>query len=188
MGLTHQTDGDGPVRSFKKFCSAALLEERNISLLSFFVDALGECGERATKGLFASFRDVMNQAERENGLVKVYFSSRHYPLLDLNTIPAVVVEEQNDINIRWYANEPLKDIKPRLKREKIENGVLSKAGGGFQWAFLVLSSTRTCLELGQRGCLKRLGRAQKLCPSCTQRYWLVFRKPSSVTCRNSSNG
>ncbi|KAF2728203.1 hypothetical protein EJ04DRAFT_393942, partial [Polyplosphaeria fusca] len=127
-----------------------------------FVDALDECGEAAAKSLLKYFKDVMNKAEHENGRVRVCLSSRNYPILDLDTIPAVLVEERNDRDIRWYTRERLKEIQPKLKREQIEEEVLSKAGGGFQWVFLV---TETITEKNLKGTkAERLLEELRTCP------------------------
>jgi len=102
-----------------------------------FIDALDECGGSSAKNLLAYFRDITDPTKHKNGRVRVCLSSRHYPILDPGKIPAVLVEERNDRDIRWYTQERLKDIQSKHKREQIENEVLSKADGGFQWAFLV---------------------------------------------------
>ena len=102
-----------------------------------FVDALDECGEVLARSLLVYFRDIIKQAEREKGQVKVCLSSRHYPILSLDSVPAVFVEERNDGDILWYTQERLKDIQPKIKRKQIEGEILSKAKGGFQWVFLV---------------------------------------------------
>jgi ankyrin repeat protein len=105
-----------------------------------FVDALDECGESSAKSLLAYFKEVTVQAERDHGRIRVCLSSRHYPILDLEIVPAVHVEKRNDRDIRWYTREQLKDIQPMLKREQIQNEILSKAGGGFQWVFIVVET------------------------------------------------
>ncbi|KAK5995239.1 Serine/threonine-protein phosphatase 6 regulatory ankyrin repeat subunit B [Cladobotryum mycophilum] len=105
--------------------------------VAIFVDALDECGEDYAKYLLEQFKKLMDDVNREEGQVKICFSSRHYPILGLRTIPTIFVEEHNDKDIRSIIQERLKEIKPKEKRQQIENEILSKAQGGFQWAVLV---------------------------------------------------
>jgi hypothetical protein len=102
-----------------------------------FVDALDECGKDFAKSLLTYLKDLMKDVEREEAQVKICFSSRHYPILGLDTIPTISVKDQNDKDIRLVIQERLKEIQPKAKRRQIEKEILSKAQGGFQWAVLV---------------------------------------------------
>ncbi|KAM0551371.1 hypothetical protein ACHAPJ_008480 [Fusarium lateritium] len=101
-----------------------------------FVDALDECGADEAKRLFIYFQNIMNDVESEEALVKICFSSRHYPILGQETTPKIYVEEKNDRDIRLVVRNRLKEIQPPEKRQKIETEILLKAHGGFQWAML----------------------------------------------------
>ncbi|KAF1936656.1 hypothetical protein EJ02DRAFT_515694 [Clathrospora elynae] len=127
-----------------------------------FIDALDECGEHSAKNLLAYFKELITQAECSSGRVKVCLSSRHYPTLDLEIIPAVHVEKRNDKDIRWYTQNRLKSIQPKSKREQLETEILSRAGGGFQWVSLV---TETIMDKDLRGIqTKTLLRELESCP------------------------
>ncbi|KAL1598572.1 hypothetical protein SLS59_006859 [Nothophoma quercina] len=102
-----------------------------------FIDALDECGEGPAKTLLAFFKVLTQQAEHGHARFKVCLSSRHYPILALETIPSVQVEKRNGQDIRRYVQERLRDIRPHSKREQIETEILSKSNGGFQWVLLV---------------------------------------------------
>ena len=97
-----------------------------------FIDVLDECGEDPVKSLLAYFKDLTYQTERSSARFKVYFSSRYYPILALNTIPGVQVEKMNHEDIRRYAQQRLKDVQLGLKREQIETEILLKSDRGFQ--------------------------------------------------------
>ncbi|KAH7303013.1 hypothetical protein B0I35DRAFT_500264 [Stachybotrys elegans] len=75
--------------------------------------------------------------EREKGCAKISFSSRHYPILALDTIPTIPVEERSDKDIRWFLQDRLKEIEPKATRQQIETEILLKAHGGFQWIVLI---------------------------------------------------
>ncbi|KAK1533432.1 hypothetical protein CPAR01_10140 [Colletotrichum paranaense] len=104
-----------------------------------FVDALDESGEDDARSLLAYFKTLMNDIEREKAPVKICFSSRHYPILGYETMPAIHVEEKNDEDIRLVVRERLKEIQPIAKRQQLENEILMKAHGGFQWTVLIVA-------------------------------------------------
>ncbi|KAJ4075946.1 hypothetical protein NW756_013071 [Fusarium oxysporum] len=107
-----------------------------------FVDALDECGEEDAKRLLTYFKDIIDDAEREGSLVKICFSSRHFPILGHETISNIYVEQRNDKDIRLVVESQLRDIKPDGKRQQIENEISLKAHGGFQWAVLITRMIR----------------------------------------------
>jgi ankyrin repeat protein len=102
-----------------------------------FVDALDECGEEHAKGLLGYFKRLMEIAEREGSMVKICFSSRHFPILGHEIMSRVYVEEKNDRDIRQVIEDRLREIQPDERRRQIENEILLKAHGGFQWAILI---------------------------------------------------
>ncbi|UQC83602.1 uncharacterized protein CLUP02_09096 [Colletotrichum lupini] len=83
---------------------------------------------------------LMDDIEREKALVKICFSSRHYPILGCETMSTIHVEEKNDEDIRLVVRERLKEIQPVAKRQQLENEILMKAHGGFQWAILIVAA------------------------------------------------
>jgi ankyrin repeat protein len=124
-------------KELQEFMSEVLTKGAKNQPVVIFVDALDECGKDFAKGLLTYFKDLMKDIEREEAQVKICFSSRHYPILGLNTIPTIFVENQNDKDIRLVIQERLKEIQPKAKRRQIEKEILLKAQGSFQWAVLV---------------------------------------------------
>jgi ankyrin repeat protein len=102
-----------------------------------FVDALDECEEVHAKGLLGYFKRLMEISEREGSLVKICFSSRHFPILGHEMTSTVYVEKKNDKDIRLVIEDKLKELQPDESRHQIENEILLKAHGGFQWAILI---------------------------------------------------
>ena len=115
----------------KEVLSGVLAKHAHLQRVVIFIDALDECGEGPAKSLLAYFKDLTYQAESQHAHVKVCLSSRHYPILALDTIPSVQVEKMNGQDIRWYVRERLRDIRPVSKREQIQAEILSKSNGGF---------------------------------------------------------
>ncbi|XP_014561660.1 hypothetical protein COCVIDRAFT_22261 [Bipolaris victoriae FI3] len=105
--------------------------------LVVFIDALDECGEDPAKSLLEYLKGLTYQAKSRHAKFRVCLSSRHYPILALDTIPSVQVEKMNCQDIQWYVRERLKEITPAPKREQIHAEILSKSNGGSQWVLLV---------------------------------------------------
>lgn len=124
-------------KELQEFLSRVLTEGTKARPVVIFVDALDEAGRDAARSLLAYFRDMMKYIEREEGLVKICVSSRHYPILGLDNLPTISVEERNEQDIRLVIRNRLEQVQPDLKRQQIEKEILLKAQGGFQWAVLV---------------------------------------------------
>ncbi|KAF5573352.1 ankyrin protein 3, partial [Fusarium pseudocircinatum] len=123
-------------KELEKFLSRLLIEGTKEMPVVIFVDALDECGDHA-KSLLVSLKSLAENADQEGSLVRICFSSRHFPILGHETMARVYVEEKNDQDIRLVIEGRLKEIQPVERRRQIEKEVLLKAHGGFQWAILI---------------------------------------------------
>ncbi|KAF1846370.1 ankyrin [Cucurbitaria berberidis CBS 394.84] len=124
-------------KELQDFLTTVLTKGTQSCPVIVFIDAIDECGEVAAKSLLAYFKEVAKQAKAEGARFKVCLSSRHYPILGLETIPAINVEDENGKDVQWYTRKRLEDIQLKGKRQQIEDEILLKARGGFQWVFLV---------------------------------------------------
>ncbi|KAK1712736.1 hypothetical protein BDP67DRAFT_516742 [Colletotrichum lupini] len=127
-------------RELQDFMSEILTKGTKKQPVVIFVDALDESGEDDATSLLKYFKALMDDIEREKALVKICFSSRHYPILGCETMSTIHVEEKNDEDIRLVVRERLKEIQPVAKRQQLENEILMKAHGGFQWAILIVAA------------------------------------------------
>ncbi|KAK1513541.1 uncharacterized protein CCOS01_14483 [Colletotrichum costaricense] len=127
-------------RELQDFMSEILTKGTKKQPVVIFVDALDESGEDDATSLLKYFKALMDDIEREKALVKICFSSRHYPILGCETMSTIHVEEKNDEDIRLVVRERLKEIQPVAKRQQLENEILMKAHGGFQWTILVVAA------------------------------------------------
>ncbi|KAF5716140.1 ankyrin protein 3 [Fusarium mundagurra] len=123
-------------KELEKFLSRLLIEGTKEMPVVIFIDALDECGDHA-KSLLVSLKSLAENAEQEGSLVRICFSSRHFPILGHETMARVYVEEKNDQDIRLVIEGRLKEIQPIERRRQIEKEILLKAHGGFQWAILI---------------------------------------------------
>ncbi|KAG4261421.1 hypothetical protein FPRO04_10571 [Fusarium proliferatum] len=123
-------------KELEKFLSRLLIEGTKELPVVIFIDALDECGEHA-KSLLLFLKSLVENAERQGSMVKICFSSRHFPILGHETMAKVYVEERNDQDIRLVIGGRLKEVQPVERRREIEKEILLKAHGGFQWAILI---------------------------------------------------
>ncbi|VZH89223.1 unnamed protein product [Fusarium fujikuroi] len=123
-------------KELEKFLSRLLIEGTKELPVVIFIDALDECGEHA-KSLLLFLKSLVENAERQGSMVKICFSSRHFPILGHETMARVYVEERNDQDIRLVIGGRLKEVQPVERRREIEKEILLKAHGGFQWAILI---------------------------------------------------
>ncbi|KAF4433171.1 hypothetical protein F53441_13772 [Fusarium austroafricanum] len=137
-------------KELEEFLSFTLVKGTKSQPVVIFVDALDECGEDAAKQLLVYFKNVMNDVEREGAAVRICFSSRHYPVLGLETLSTVFVQERNDKDIRLVIQDRLKEVQPPEKRQQIETDILLKAQGGVQWSMLITSMILDDISHGAR--------------------------------------
>ncbi|KAJ4247833.1 hypothetical protein NW762_013042 [Fusarium torreyae] len=137
-------------KELETFLSEVLSKGTKSQPVVIFVDALDECGADEAKRLLTYFQNIMSDVESGEALVKICFSSRHYPILGQETMSKLYVEEKNDGDIRLVIQNRLKEIQPPKKREKIETEILLKAHGGFQWAMLMIDMVHDGNTTGAR--------------------------------------
>jgi hypothetical protein len=113
--------------------------------LRIVIDALDEAGEKAANGLVTWFRRLLRQPQDSFGL-SIIFSCRHYPIISCDGGSIICVEDENFNDIQTYIRAKFCDELPNLKQEEansLEDKILSKACGAFQWVVLVLERAIT---------------------------------------------
>lgn len=118
--------------------------------ITIFIDAIDECGEVIAERLFTEFRDIVELAKLEKPQVKICISSRHYPILDFDSIPTISVQTRNHADIRTVIENRLRHVEPYSRRQEVQRIILSKAQGGFQWATLVTNLVVKDIKNGKR--------------------------------------
>ncbi|KAF2193588.1 hypothetical protein K469DRAFT_691138 [Zopfia rhizophila CBS 207.26] len=150
-------------KELQDFLSDVLTTGSKDQPVVIFIDALDECGEEVAKSLLTYFKCLMEDVESEESQVKICVSSRHYPILGVDTTPTIAVEKRNRKDIRSVVRKRLKEIGPEWKRNQIQEAILSKAQGGFQWAVLV-----TALVIDGNATGKRVERLHEMITSMPQ--------------------
>ncbi|WKT42033.1 P-loop containing nucleoside triphosphate hydrolase [Fusarium oxysporum f. sp. vasinfectum] len=91
--LPRNQSGCPPLNVLKElFCAAiANLGQRTFKC---FIDALDECDEQQVMDLVEYFEDLAEQCAKENVNLRICFSSRHYPYIDIKFGVRIILEEQ----------------------------------------------------------------------------------------------
>ncbi|KAF5630255.1 ankyrin protein [Fusarium tjaetaba] len=104
-----------------------------------FIDALDECDEQQVMDLVEYLEDLAEQCSEENVDLRICFSSRHYPYIDIRFGIRIILEDQvghaNDLES--YITTHLR-IKSRPLLAELQEKMLHKAAGVFLWVVLVV--------------------------------------------------
>ncbi|KAG4267322.1 hypothetical protein FPRO04_04934 [Fusarium proliferatum] len=122
-----------------------------------FIDALDECDEQQVMDLVEYFEDFSEQCTEDNIDLRVCFSSRHYPYIDIRYGIRIILEEQtghaNDLESYIKSNLRIKD-RPLLA--ELQEKMLEKAAGVFLWVVLVVDI------MNKENCRGRLAMRRRL--------------------------
>ncbi|RBA13522.1 hypothetical protein FPRO05_02315 [Fusarium proliferatum] len=104
-----------------------------------FIDALDECDEQQVMDLVEYFEDLAEQCTEYNIDLRVCFSSRHYPYIDIKFGIRVILEEQTGhaSDLESYIKSHLR-IRDRPLLAELQEKMLEKAAGVFLWVVLVV--------------------------------------------------
>ncbi|KAF4866652.1 Vegetative incompatibility protein HET-E-1 [Colletotrichum siamense] len=107
-----------------------------------FVDALDECNEAQVREMVVYFEGLWDHAAENKIGLKVCFSSRHYPHIEVRHGLKLVLETQpghrQDLEKYIHSHLRADDTGPHL--DNIRSQILDKAGGVFMWVVLVVAT------------------------------------------------
>ncbi|KAJ4129805.1 hypothetical protein NW768_006775 [Fusarium equiseti] len=122
-----------------------------------FIDALDECDEQQVMDLVEFFEDLAQVCTDNNVRLRICFSSRHYPYIDIERGMRLTVEDQDghsgDLESYIESNLRIKD--PDLVAE-LQKKMLVKASGVFLWVVLVVDVLNHENRRGRLNLRKRL--------------------------------
>lgn len=131
------------LQSFLKDNVLRLLEVDSYSM-QICVDALDEAGQEAAIDLVQDFQWMISNLNPKNarGSLNICFSCRHYPILASYYRLYIDIETENahDRDIVQYVNLEFQREHPenRGKTQKLEQKIVKKANGVFQWVVLIV--------------------------------------------------
>ncbi|KAK4217740.1 nacht and ankyrin domain protein [Rhypophila decipiens] len=103
---------------------------------TLFVDVMDECDESEVRELLGFFKRLARKAYASVAILRICFSSRHYPNISIPGCPEVVVEHHNRQDIlRYIENEAKNDH----SIQELKNDLFEKSNGIFLWVILVVT-------------------------------------------------
>ncbi|KAG5804539.1 hypothetical protein H9Q74_008775 [Fusarium xylarioides] len=136
--LPQNQSGCPPLKVLKDLLRAAVAKLGQRSL-TCFIDALDECDEQQVMDLVDYFEELAKQCTEDNINLRVCFSSRHYPYIDIKFGIRIILEEQigHGSDLASYIETHLR-IKDMAVLEELQEKMLEKAAGVFLWVVLVV--------------------------------------------------
>ncbi|KAH7115470.1 Pfs, NACHT and ankyrin domain protein [Dactylonectria estremocensis] len=131
-----------------------LLEGRSFTC---FVDALDECDEQQVKDMVEFFEELAEYCTENHVWLRICFSSRHYPYIDVRSGIRLTLEDQRGHaeDLENYVTNRLQ-IRDRALVEELKPIMLEKAAGVFLWVALVVDM------LNKENCRGRLALRKRL--------------------------
>ncbi|KAF4274298.1 hypothetical protein CNMCM8812_005654 [Aspergillus fumigatus] len=104
-----------------------------------FVDALDECDEQQVVDMVQYFEELAEQSTNKGILLRICFSSRHYPYIVIHRGIRLTLEDQSGHgeDLATYVANRLQIEDPVLL-EDLQTQLLRKAAGVFMWVVLVV--------------------------------------------------
>ena len=131
----------------ESFLRKVLLKRSSVWL---FIDALDECGKDNAVRLVEIFQSLLRRLPSQPtglGQLRICFSCRHYPILDLNEGGfEICAEAENQRDIATFVNSQLAAF--RVQSSAIPAVIIERASGVFMWARLVVEQV---LNLDREG-------------------------------------
>ncbi|KAF5655292.1 ankyrin protein [Fusarium sp. NRRL 25303] len=154
--LPRNQSGCPPLNVLKDLLRAAVAKLGQRSFRCF-IDALDECDEQQVMDLVEYFEDLAEQCTEDSIDLRVCFSSRHYPYIDIKYGIRVILEDQTGhaSDLESYIKSNLR-IKDRPLLAELQEKMLEKAAGVFLWVVLVVDI------MNKENCRGRLAMRRRL--------------------------
>ncbi|KAF9784163.1 hypothetical protein IL306_008316 [Fusarium sp. DS 682] len=132
----------------RQFFESSLLKVLTTHPVWLFVDALDECGKENAVKLVQDFETMLQRPQSSDlKRFRICFTCRHYPILDLDGVFEVCVEEENRKDISTFVQDKLASFRRRTS-STIPDFITEHADGVFLWARLVVNQV---LDLERKG-------------------------------------
>ncbi|KAF4502493.1 hypothetical protein FAGAP_1271 [Fusarium agapanthi] len=127
--LPRNQSGCPPLNVLKDLLRAAVAKLGQRSFRCF-IDALDECDEQQVMDLVEYFEELAEQCTEDNINLRICFSSRHYPYIDIKFGVRIILEEQmgHAGDLESYIKSNLR-VKDRNLLAELQEKMLEKAAG-----------------------------------------------------------
>lgn len=122
-----------------------------------YIDALDECDEQQVQDMVQFYEDLAGSAIKQGIRLKICFSSRHYPYIDIPAGIRLTLEdlEGHTSDLSEYISSTLR-IKDYTLLEEVQKQLLEKSSGVFLWVVLVVDILNKENRRGRLALRKRL--------------------------------
>ncbi|KAF3316766.1 hypothetical protein TWF173_001429 [Orbilia oligospora] len=122
-----------------------------------FIDALDECDEQEVRTMVQDIEDLAKRSTTIGTPLRICFSSRHYPYIDIDRGIKLTLESQSghSQDLESYVRNRLKMGKG-VMAEELRAQILQKAAGVFLWVVLVVDILNKENSRGRLAIQKRL--------------------------------
>ncbi|KAI1869896.1 uncharacterized protein JN550_005486 [Neoarthrinium moseri] len=123
----------------QRFFEASLPEVLKARPVLLFVDALDESGQENAVNLVETLKSLVKSlpTTKSQFQLRVCFSCRHWPILDVDGAHEICLEDENEMDISTYIMSRLTALR-HPKSSSISALITDRASGIFMWARLVV--------------------------------------------------
>ncbi|KXX75895.1 Inversin [Madurella mycetomatis] len=118
---------------------AAAIRKLGHRSLTIFVDALDECNDDEAEDMIFFFEDLCELAQEIQVRLRICFSSRHYPHIEIRKGIKVILEDEigHEEDIKHYIKSKLR-LRKTKGAESLHSEILEKSSMIFLWVVLVI--------------------------------------------------
>ncbi|EHK41000.1 hypothetical protein TRIATDRAFT_227281, partial [Trichoderma atroviride IMI 206040] len=145
--------------------------------LTIFVDALDECNQDQVADMVSFFEELCSSSREKQTLLRVCFSSRHYPTVTIQQGTEVTLEDEtgHTDDIQHYIKSKLR-IPKSNKADSLRQELLTKSSGIFLWVVLVLDILNRECSKGTMPIKKMRDRLKEIPPRLNDLFQMILTR------------
>lgn len=132
---THGSNWEWHAEELRAFMLSTLASQLPPTYLC--IDALDECEESERQDVVAFIEALMDHARSSDILLRVIFSSRHFPDINIEACEEIHPEKHNSTDISIYVEQRLSNLPDTKGALILGEEIVRKAQGIFLWVVLV---------------------------------------------------
>ncbi|KZZ99530.1 hypothetical protein AAL_02102 [Moelleriella libera RCEF 2490] len=126
----------------QRFFESSLLKLVKSHPVSLFIDALDECGSEIAVNIVEGFKYFLEKCSfTKSKQFRICFTCRHYPILDVNSIHEVCMEEENRTDLSTFVRNELSSFCGE-ELSIIPDLIIERTNGSFLWAKLIVKQVK----------------------------------------------
>ncbi|KAL3449841.1 hypothetical protein BJX65DRAFT_294467 [Aspergillus insuetus] len=140
--------------------------------LTMYIDALDECEDSQAARMIRFFEEL---CEESVGNIRICFSSRHYPHIEIITGTELTLEDEDGHkeDIQKYIKSTLKLGKRNQQTESLQSEILEKSRSIFLWVVLVI---KILTELPDKSIKKMRKRLQEIPTELAKLFEMILAR------------